>query len=213
MERRFELRLEELLEGAVLDPQIPEGMLDRLERFVEPFAACLGSTEQRQHVWEYMGGLFSDVKRKNAETIAYFHDQERQALQKFIGQSPWNDRPLVGELARQIGVELGEPDGVLVFDPSAFKKQGKASVGVARQWCGRLGKIDNCQVGVYLGYVSRKEHALVDMRLYLNKEWAKDKPRRKKCGVACWRRKGRSGPVDARRSPRAAGRKRRLPRR
>jgi SRSO17 transposase len=130
-----------------------------------------------------MGGLFSDVKRKNAETIAYFHDQERQALQKFIGQSSWDDRPLIGELARQIGAELGEPDGVLVFDPSAFKKQGKASVGVARQWCGRLGKIDNCQVGVYLGYVSRKEHALVDVRLYLNEEWAKDKQRRKKCGV------------------------------
>jgi SRSO17 transposase len=183
MERRFELRLEELLEDAVLDPQIPGGMLDRLERFVEPFAACLGSNEQRQHVWEYMGGLFSDVKRKNAETIAYFHDQERQALQKFIGQSPWDDRPLIGELARQIGMELGEPDGVLVFDPSAFKKQGKESVGVARQWCGRLGKIDNCQVGVYLGYVSRKEHALVDVRLYLNEEWAKDKQRRKKCGV------------------------------
>jgi SRSO17 transposase len=183
MERRFELRLEELLEGAVLDFQIPEGMLDRLERFVEPFAACLAGNEQRRHVWEYMGGLFSDVKRKNAETIAYFHDQERQALQKFIGQSPWDDRPLIGELARQIGVELGEPDGVLVFDPSAFKKQGKASVGVARQWCGRLGKIDNCQVGVYLGYVLRKEHALVDVRLYLNEEWAKDKRRRKKCGV------------------------------
>jgi len=58
---------------------------------------------------------------------------------------------------------------VLVFDPSAFKKQGKDSVGVARQWCGRLGKIDNCQVGVYLGYVSRKEYALVDVRLYLNR--------------------------------------------
>jgi SRSO17 transposase len=72
---------------------------------------------------------------------------------------------------------------VLVFDPSAFKKQGKHSVGVARQWCGRLGKIDNCQVGVYLGYVSRIEHALVDVRLYLNKEWAKDKKRRKKVGV------------------------------
>src|SRR3990170_2785519 len=94
-----------------------------------------------------------------------------------------NDRPLIGELARQVGAELGESDGVLVFDPSAFKKQGKESVGVARQWCGRLGKIDNCQVGVYLGYVSRKEHALVDARLYLNQEWAKDKRRRKKCGV------------------------------
>jgi len=183
MERRFELRLEELLEDAVLDPRIPEGMLDRLERFVEPFAARLTSSEQRQHVCEYVAGLFSDVKRKNSETIAYLHDQERHAIQKFIGQSPWDERLLIGELAQQVGTELGEPDGVLVFDPSAFKKQGKDSVGVARQWCGRLGKIDNCQVGVYLGYVSRKEHALVDMRLYLNQEWATDKERRKKCGV------------------------------
>jgi SRSO17 transposase len=183
MERRFELRLKELLEDAVLDPRIPEGMLDRLERFVEPFAARLTSSEQRQHAREYVAGLFSDVKRKNSETIAYLHDQDRQAMQKFIGQSPWDHRPLVAELAEQIGRELGEPDGVLVFDPSAFKKQGKHSVGVARQWSGRLGKIDNCQVGVYLGYVSRIEHALVDVRLYLNKEWAKDKKRRKRAGV------------------------------
>jgi SRSO17 transposase len=183
MERRFELRLEELLEDAVLDPRIPEGMLDRLEQFVEPFAARLTSNEQRQHVREYVAGLFSDVKRKNSETIAYLHDQDRQAMQKFIGQSPWDHRPLIAELAEQVGRELGEPDGVLVFDPSAFKKQGKESVGVARQWCGRLGKIDNCQVGVYLGYASRIEHALVDVRLYLNKEWAKDKKRRKKAGV------------------------------
>jgi len=183
MERRFELRLEELLEDAVLDPRIPEGMLDRLERFVKPYAAIMENPEQQRHLWEYVAGLFSDVKRKSAETIAYFHDQDRQALQKFLGQSLWDDGLLIGELSRQVGVELGEPDGVLVFDPSAFKKQGKESVGVARQWCGRLGKIDNCQVGIYLGYVSRKEHALVDVRLYLNKEWAKDRRRRKKCGV------------------------------
>jgi SRSO17 transposase len=183
MERRFELRLEELVEDAVLDPRIPEGMLDRLERFVKPFAAIMESTAQQQHLWEYVAGLFSDVKRKNAETIAYFHDQDRQALQKFVGQSLWDDGLLIGELSRQVGAELGESDGVLVFDPSGFKKQGKESVGVARQWCGRFGKIDNCQVGIYLGYVSRKEHALVDVRLYLNKEWAKDKRRRKKCGV------------------------------
>jgi SRSO17 transposase len=183
MERRFEIRLEELLDDAILDPQIPAGMLDRLERFVEPFAASLFSSEQRRHVWEYVTGMLSDVKRKNAENIAYFHDQDRQAMQKFIGQSPWDERPLIVELVRQVGAELGEPDGVLVFDPSAFPKQGKESVGVARQWCGRLGKIDNCQVGIYLAYVSRKEHALVDVRLYLNREWAKDRRRRKKCGV------------------------------
>ena len=183
MERRFEVRLEELLEDAVLDPRIPRGMLDRLERFVKPFAAHLMSNEQQEHVREYVAGLCSDVKRKNSETIAYLHDQDRQAMQKFIGQSPWDHRPLIAELAEQIGRELGEPDGVLVFDPSAFKKQGKESVGVARQWCGRLGKIDNCQVGVYLGYASRIEHALVDVGLYLNKEWAKGKKRRKKAGV------------------------------
>jgi len=183
MERRFEVRLEELVEDAVLDPRIPEGMLDRLERFAKPFAAIMASTAQQRHLWEYIAGLFSDVKRKSTETIAYFHDQDRQALQKFIGQSFWDDGLLIEELAQQIGRELGESDGVLVFDPSGFKKQGKESVGVARQWLGRLGKIDNGQVGIYLGYVSRKEHALVDVRLYLNKEWAKDKPRRKKCGV------------------------------
>jgi SRSO17 transposase len=183
MERRFEVRLEELLEDAVLDRRIPEGMLDRLERFAKPFAAIMENDAQQRHLGEYVAGLFSDVKRKNAETIAYLHDQDRQAMQKFIGQSLWDDGLLIRELSRQVGVELGEPDSVLVFDPSGFKKQGKESVGVARQWCGRLGKIDNCQVGIYLGYVSRKEHALVDARLYLNKEWAKDKRRRKKCGV------------------------------
>ena len=68
---------------------------------------------------------------------------------------------------------MAEADGVLVFDPSGVVKQGKGSVGVARQWCGRVGKIDNCQVGIYMGYVTRKEHALVDVRLYMPKEWMK----------------------------------------
>ncbi len=130
MERRFEQRVEELLEGAVLDPRIPEGMTDRLERFIEPFAAIMESTEQERHVWEYVSGLFSDVKRKNAETIAYFHNQDRQALQKFIGQLLWDDGLLIEELARQVGTELGESDGVLVFDPSGFERN-KASPRLA----------------------------------------------------------------------------------
>jgi SRSO17 transposase len=78
---------------------------------------------------------------------------------------------------------LGEEDGVIVFDPSAFPKSGCESVGTARQWCGRLGKVENCQVAVYMGYASRKEHALVDTRLFLPKEWTKDKQRCEKAGV------------------------------
>src|SRR5206468_9364057 len=117
------------------------------------------------------------------ESIAYLHDQDRQALQKFIGQLPWDHQPHLTELARQVGAAIGEADGVLVFDPSGFAKKGTASVGVQRQWCGRLGKLENCQVGVFLGYVSCVEHALVDVRLYLPESWATDKQRRQKAGV------------------------------
>lgn len=183
MKRRFRVRLDELLDDAVVEPAVPRGMLPRLERFLEPFVASLETTERRNHAHHYVAGLVSDLRRKNAEGIAYLHDQERQGLQKFVGQNPWEERPLITELARQVGAELGEADGVLVFDPSAFPKKGTASVGVQRQWCGRLGKIDNCQVAVYLGYASRVEHALVDCRLYLPREWAKDAKRRAGGGV------------------------------
>ena len=183
MERRFRVRLDELLGDAVVEPAVLRGMLPRLERFLEPFVESLRSAEQRGHVRHYVGGLASDLRRKNAEGIAYLHDQERQGLQKFMGQNPWSERPLITELAGQVAAELGASDGVLVFDPSAFPKKGTESVGVQRQWCGRLGKIDNCQVAVYLGYAGRTEHALVDCRLYLPKEWTRDAKRRAKAGV------------------------------
>jgi SRSO17 transposase len=183
MERRFEVRLGELLADAEVNPEVFAGMLARIERFVEPFAAALVRCEQRRHVAEYVAGLLSNVDRKNAESIAYLHDQRRQALQKFVGQVAWDHRPLVAELARQVGREIGEGEGVLVIDPSSFPKKGAHSVGVDRQWCGRLGKVDNCQVGVFLAYASRAEHALVNFRLYLPKSWTKDRARRKRCGV------------------------------
>ena len=183
MERRFAARLDELLDAAAVKPAVLRDMLPRLERFVEPFAALLETPEQRAHAHEYVAGLVSDVKRKNAESIAYHHDQDRQPLQTFIGQATWDHRPMLMELARQVGAEIGEADGVIVFDPSGFPKKGTESVGVQRQWCGRLGKVENCQVGVYMGYVSRIDHALVNERLYLPKEWANKKRRRKKAGV------------------------------
>ena len=183
MERRYRVRLGELLEDAEVPPGLLRGVLPRLVTFLQPFVATLGSPEQRSNAQHYVQGLLSDLDSKDAESIAYLHDRERQGLQKFLGQAPWEHTPLFSELVRQVGAEVGEPDAVLVFDPSAFPKKGNDSVGVARQWCGRLGKVENCQVGVYLGYVSRREHALVDVRLYLPKEWAKDKKRRQKAGV------------------------------
>ena len=130
-----------------------------------------------------MQGLLSDLEDKNVESIAYRFGQERLPLQWFVGTSAWDHEPLRDELVRQVGEALGEDAGVIVFDPSAFAKSGKDSVGVARQWCGRLGKVDNCQVAIYMGYVSSQEHALVDTRLYLPKAWATDSKRRVKAGV------------------------------
>jgi SRSO17 transposase len=143
----------------------------------------LSTPERQGYLGNYVAGLCSPVQRKTSETIAYFHNQDRQRLQRFIGSLEWDHRPPIALLVRQIGEQLGEPDGVLVLDPSAFSKQGTESVGVKRQWNGRLGKIDNCQVGVYLGYVSRREQALADLRLFLPEDWAKAKKRRATCRV------------------------------
>ena len=130
MERRYELRRKELEAAAAFDPELLRGLLPRLGPFLRPFDQHLSRREQRDNARNYLEGLLSGVPRKNVESIAYHHDQERQALQKFIGQAPWDHRPLMTELARQVGAELGEPDAVLVFDPSAFPKHGTASVGV-----------------------------------------------------------------------------------
>ncbi len=183
MERRFEERRDQLL----ADCEVPEDMfqevMPRLKKFVEPFLGSLFRSEGRKHAQTYVAGLLSNLNRKNCEAIAFRHDEERAGIQDFIGQSPWDHRPMVQELVCQVGRELGQGDAVIVLDPSGFPKKGTKSVGVARQWLGRLGKVDNGQVAVYMGYASRVEHALVDTRLYLPKEWTKDKKRCEEAGV------------------------------
>src|SRR5215208_7049295 len=183
MERRFQTRLDELRRDAQVPPGLLRGLAPRLDTFLRPFVAALTRDEQRDNAGRYVRGLLSNLGAKTAEAIAYLHDRDRQGLQKFVGQSPWDHRPLLAELARQVGADLGEADAVLAFDPSAFPKKGDHSVGVQRQWCGRLGKLENCQVGVYLAYVSRRDHALVDTRLYLPREWTRKKKRMFKAGV------------------------------
>jgi SRSO17 transposase len=183
MDRRYEERKAAMLAECEVSPEVFRGVQPRLEQFVKPFAALLQRKEQKQHAMDYMSGLMSDLERKNVESIAYRHDQDRRALQRFVGCAEWDYQPLIQELARQVGQELGEADAVIVFDPSGFPKKGKQSVGVARQWCGRLGKVDNSQVAVYMAYVSREGQALVNTRLYLPEEWAKDRARRQAAGV------------------------------
>ncbi len=183
MERRFELRKRQLLADAELKSQLSQGMLDRLETFVEPFAASLGRREMKRNAQQYIEGLLSDLERKNVESIAYRYNRDRRGLQRFIGISAWDFRPLEKELVHEVGQDMGQDDAVIVFDPSGHEKCGCESAGVPRQWIGRLGKIENCQVGIYMGYVTPTEHVLVSTRLYLPQAWAKDRRHRKKCGV------------------------------
>lgn len=183
MDGRFEVRRGELLAQALVCEGDWAGVMERLEAFALPFVGGLGEASQRRHVVEYVAGLLSTLERKTSEGMAYLHGQDRKQLQQFIGESPWEYKTLLYELAKQVGERNGEADGVIVFDPSACAKKGTKSVGVARQWSGRLGKVDNCQVGIYMGYVSRREHALVNVRLYLPQEWTKDRKRCRAAGV------------------------------
>jgi SRSO17 transposase len=183
MEARYAIRKHQLLEECQVDPAIFDQVMPRLSTFMTPFVETLPGQALTQHAQTYVSGLLSDVERKNVESIAYHVGQNRLGLQGFIGWADWADAPLRQTLLDQVGQQLGQGDGVLVFDPSAFPKSGRESVGVARQWCGRLGKVDNCQVAISLGYVSAHGHTLVDLRLYLPKEWTQDKARLHKAGV------------------------------
>ena len=109
-----------------------------------------------------------------------------RAMQQFIGEGAWDDTAILKQHWQEVDKSLGEEDGILMLDESDFPKQGTESVGVKRQYCGEVGKIANCQAGVYLGYVSAKGYTLLSRRLYLPEEWVFDfsyEERRNKCGV------------------------------
>lgn len=183
MDRQFEARCGELMAQSEVCSADWDGVTKRLEEFVSPFVGALTESAQRRHFVEYAAGLLSSLDRKTGEGIAYLYGQDRKQMQQFVGESPWEHAPVLTELSRRVGQRIGEEDAVIVFDPSAFAKKGTKSVGVARQWSGRQGKIDNCQVGIYMGYVSRREHALVNVRLYLPNEWTKSRARCCEAGV------------------------------
>ena len=206
MERRYQARLDELLDDAEVRPGLLRGLLPRLETFLEPFVASLCCREQRTNARHYVRGCSPTCESKDAESIAYLHDRERQGLQKFIGQAAWDHRPLdrrAGPPGRP--ARWASPTACWSSTPRPSPRRAPKSVGVQRQWCGRLGKVENCQVGVYLGYVSRQGHALVDFRLYLPKEWAKDRKRMQRGRRAQGGplpHPARAGPGDARRARR-----------
>jgi len=172
-----------LLEEATLSGAAVRGCKDRLTRFMERYVPLFQRKEQGENAKIVIEGLISGLERKTCEPIAREHGVHRKPIQSFVGCSTWDDEKVMGELRRHVKEELGDPDAVLVIDPSAFAKKGTESCGVKRQWCGRLGKLENCQVGVFLCYAARGGHAPLDRRLYVPEDWATNAKRRGKCHV------------------------------
>lgn len=172
-----------VLPGCEVSGALLRDTLGRLDRFLQGYVQYFPRRDTAANGALVVKGLLSGIERKSVEPIAELHGVKRRKLQKFMGESPWDD-DLVGQGIRShVGAAWGEPNALLVIDPTTFPKQGKDSVGVERQWCGRLGKVENCQKGVFIAYATSRGTTLVDRRLYLPEDWAKSRRRRKKCHV------------------------------
>jgi len=141
-------------------------------------------SEPRRRAAAYIRGLLGDAERKNGWQLAeHLGEATPDGIQHLLARADWDADAVRDDLTRYVSGALGDPDGVLVIDETGFPKRGDRSVGVQRQYCGAVGKVENCQVGVFLGYATPKGRALLDRALYLPKEWAGDSKRRKRAGV------------------------------
>jgi SRSO17 transposase len=155
-----------------------------LSRLKDRLRHLFRRSETRAQVSLYIDGLIGGVERKNGWQLAeHAGDEAPWRMQAVLGRGFW-DAERARDICRDYVVErLGDPSGVLVLDETGFVKKGRHSVGVARQYSGTAGRIENCQIGVFLGYASPKGHALIDRRLYLPKAWAEDEELRQKVHI------------------------------
>ncbi len=172
-----------LLADAVLTPEAVRGCRDRLTSFLERYLPCFYRAEQRANATPVIRGLLSGLQRKTCEPIAVQAGVHRKPIQSLVGAGKWDDEAVMAELRRHVAEELASDQAVVVIDASTFPKSGDDSCGVARQWCGRLGKQENCRLGVFLAYAVPGGYAPLDCRLYLPEGWALDAGRREKCHV------------------------------
>ena len=160
---------------------------DKLQRFHDRYTLYFltKTRNMAKQSFQYIQGKLLGKGRGNMCTYAKdVPDCNNQSLQHFVSNSPWKHQPVLDHIQQDVAVAIGDKnDGSIHVDECCFPKQGKDSVGTTSQYCGRLGKIANCQVGVFLGYTKNSYRTLIDERLYLPEDWIKDKARRKKCGV------------------------------
>jgi SRSO17 transposase len=155
-----------------------------LERVAERIAPRFRRVEPRRRAEAYLKGLLAPVERKNGWQLAEAAgDSTPDGMQDFLARMLWDADLVRDDLRAYVVDHLGDVDAVLVLDETGFLKKGTKSVGVQRQYSGTAGRIENCQIGVFLGYASRHGHALIDRALYLPERWAGDRERRHAAGV------------------------------
>jgi SRSO17 transposase len=177
----------ELLDKEVLTAEMMDEIAQELCNFHYCFNSAFRRSEQLNHSVMYLKGLLSPLERKHIEGIALklSEPDDVRGLQKFMKDSPWDDKLLYTIYLEELGKNISSPDGMFTIDSSETAKKGKESVGVAHQYCGNTGKKDNCQSGVFLGYAGSKGYGLLDRRLYMPEKWfsAEYEKRRNDCMV------------------------------
>lgn len=159
-------------------------MTSELKGFHENFSDCFQRTESRDNFYRYMSGQLCHLERKSIEPIAFAIEGGKvRAMQRFVSDAPWDEDKIMYKYRSLVNDDIGHPDGAVIFDESGFAKKGDDSIGVARQYSGNLGKVDNCQVGVFAAYTSPYGYSLIDKRLYIPEHWFSDdySEKREKC--------------------------------
>jgi len=167
-----------------------ERILPELANYHAIYNPLFQRREQREQSEKYLQGLLSEIENKSVEAMILHLEGDNpnavRASQQFLGEGAWKDGPILSRHWQEVDKDLRDENGVLITDGSDFPKQGQESVGVKRQMCGQLGKVANCQAGVFLSYASHKGHTLLDRRLYLPLEWVEEESyadRRQQCGI------------------------------
>jgi len=161
-----------------------EAFLDELRGFPAEFRHCFARSEPRENFFRYLVGQLSELERKSIEPMAMqVEGGNVRAMQRFITDVVWDEAQLLRTYHTLVQEDLGDPQGVLVFDETGFPKKGPESAGVGRQYCGAWGKVENCQVGVFMAYASPHGYALLDKRLFIPEAWFSEayQTRRSKC--------------------------------
>jgi SRSO17 transposase len=173
-----------------MDLRKADGSESRFAAFVEGLVSVIGHADRARPLWDYCVGLIMPCERKSVEPIAAVTAPDRtaaqhQSLLHFVGQSPWSDDEVLAKVGKMVmpAIERHGPIEAWIIDDTGFPKKGKHSVGVARQYCGQLGKQDNCQVAVSLSLANHHASLPTAYRLYLPEDWAADSKRRRKTGV------------------------------